>query len=726
MLRLGIIALLLVSTAHGKPLISNLIEPASYFTGRSAELEKLNAHLSQYNTSSIVGLTGIGKSQLIRKYAFENRGKYKLIWFFDCSLSLDRQFANLAREINIKLDNSQNLLPENENAKQAILNYITSNRDTLIVLDNIKIGNNDIIQDFNKFEHNAHIIFCSQDSKDLPHAIRLANLSEVDASILFDKIIDKRSFQEKKILNNLLKGYPLLIVQAAFLLKDNEYLTVEDYRKTFSDQKKNIDDHINMVLQNLSLSAKELLYMLVLIDNSFSRDCINRISPGINIEKIQELIRFGLISDAGLINNIQIFELHDMIKNSLLNIVKQSNIVSCIESTIASIHNSLPKSSLYRYKLFLADNTLFNAIEKLEHNAILYKLNFFNILTLTRHRLVFYVFSRNKVAMNLIQEWFESYKDQTHLNQAHNILNKVSYSECIFMLGLNEFIFKPNIEKGYEHITNAQSIIENIAGEPYLKISIYGQLAQYYVDVGDLKTAEQNLQKMVSLKTQYPEEELSLRLYHLMAAKIHLNTAQYDAALKEIEYCLNQEKNKSLLNNTFFTGTFLLQARIFNRIENYQKAREIGLRIKNLPNFKSHDNALRALTFIELSVAELGLANDNHLALAYAEQANEILNNKKNKNNHILLSRDTYLADAIIARANALSAMGDFQKAIEDYLVAEVIYYNKYTLNIKYIDDVRYMYYNAAKAGKHMKANTWTTYFCNKHLKYFGPSNKKT
>ena len=70
--------------------------------------------------------------------------------------------------------------------------------------------------------------------------------------------------------------------------------------------------------------------------------------------------------------------------------------------------------------------------------------------------------------------------------------------------------------------------------------------------------------------------------------------------------------------------------------------------------------------------------------------------------------------------------MGDFQKAIEDYLVAEVIYYNKYTLNIKYIDDVRYMYYNAAKAGKHMKANTWTTYFCNKHLKYFGPSNKKT
>ena len=135
------------------------------------------------------------------------------------------------------------------------------------------------------------------------------------------------------------------------------------------------------------------------------------------------------------------------------------------------------------------------------------------------------------------------------------------------MLGLNEFIFKPNIEKGYEHITNAQSIIENIAGEPHLKISIYGQLAQYYVDVGDLKTAEQNLQKMVSLKTQYPEEELSLRLYHLMAAKIHLNTAQYDAALKEIEYCLNQEKNKSLLNNTFFTGTFLLQARIFNRID---------------------------------------------------------------------------------------------------------------------------------------------------------------
>ena len=70
--------------------------------------------------------------------------------------------------------------------------------------------------------------------------------------------------------------------------------------------------------------------------------------------------------------------------------------------------------------------------------------------------------------------------------------------------------------------------------------------------------------------------------------------------------------------------------------------------------------------------------------------------------------------------------MGYFQKALEEYLLAEVIYYNKYKFNMKNIDDISYMYYNAALAGKSIETNVWFTQFRNKHLKYFGLSHKRS
>lgn len=727
MLRLFILLIFLLDTALASSLVTNLIEPVGYFSGRNEELKKLGAYLSQYKKASVVGLSGIGKSQLVRKYAYENKENYSLIWFFDSNLNLDRQFSALAREINAKNNNNHNLLlPEGENSKQAILDYISSKKNILIIFDNLKIAHNSIVHDFIKLEHNGHILFCSQDAETLPNVIKLANLSNIESSETIKKIITKRTEYEKQRLNEVLKGYPLLISQAAFLLNNDEYLTIEDYISSFHSNQKMIDDHVNIVLQNLSFLAKSLLYKLILIDQRFSWNCINRINEDTNIYYLQELTRFGLVNYVGLENNIKIFELHDAIKNSLLKNASPNSIVSNIESMITSVHNSLPKRSLIRYKLFLEDSTILNAIERLEQNAILYKVYFYNILTLTRHRLVFSIFSRDNNTLDLIHEWFQSYDYKSDPYKIQSVLHKVSYSECIFMLGLNDFIFKQNVEKGYEQIKLAQNIIEKLPGEENLKISIYGQLAQYYVDIGNLEDADASLKKMIVIKTEYPEIELSLRLYHLINAKIFLNNAQYEKALKEIELCLEQEKNKILLNNTFYTGTYLLQARIFSRMRNYQKAKEISLRIYKQPNFKNQDNDLIALTFIELSNAELGLNENSSVALNFAEQANEILRNNKSRNKDIVYSRDTYLADAIVARANVLSSIGNTQKALEEYLIAEVIYYNKYKLNMKNIDDVSYMYYNAALASKYIDNHVWFTKFRNKHLKYFGPNHKRS
>jgi hypothetical protein len=715
--------LIQLSTALANPIVSNLIEPVDYFSGRNDELKKIHIYLSKYKNASAVGFSGVGKSQIVRKYAFENKGAYELIWFIDCSLNLERQFTNLAREINIKLNKNENLLPENEDARSSILNYISSKKNILIVLDNLKIGQNEVIQDFINFEHNGHIIFCSQDSAGLPQIVRINNLPKNDVGNVLDKIIMNRTSKEKEALNNILKGYPLLIAQAALLLKDNEYLTVEDYKKIFYDQK-NIQDHINIALQNLSFQAKSLLYKLALMDNTFSRSCINMVDTGLNMENLQELIRFGLVSDAGLVNNVQTFEMHDIIKGALLD-SEEVNVIAIIKLMVAGINNFLPKSSTNRYKLFLDDSTLLNNIEALEQNAILHKVPFLDILALTRHRLIFFLFSRNETALDSIQKWFEDCND-IDFKKILNPADKVNYSECIFVFGLNDSILKQNKEKGYEKIKLAQNIMELVPGEQNFKVSIYGQLAQYYIGTGDLERAGYNLQKMQSLKKQYPEVELSLRLYYLVKTRIFLNTADYENALREINHYLEQEEAKALSNDTFLNSAYLLQAKILNCMKNYQKAKEIILRISNRVNFKVQEDDSIAITLAELSIAELGLNNDKALALDYAEQANDVFKKNKSRNQDILFSKNIYLARVMVTRANALSAMGKFQEAIEEYLIAETIYYNRYKLNMKNIDDVSYMYYNAAVTGKKMGANGWFKKFHNKHLKYFGRNHHRS
>lgn len=66
--------------------VFNLIVPVTYFVDHVAEIKLLKDYLKSHRKVSIVGLSGMGKTQIARMYAYENKEVYKLIWFFDCNL----------------------------------------------------------------------------------------------------------------------------------------------------------------------------------------------------------------------------------------------------------------------------------------------------------------------------------------------------------------------------------------------------------------------------------------------------------------------------------------------------------------------------------------------------------------------------------------------------------------------------------------------------------------
>jgi len=132
--------------AFANPKISNLITPVSYFVNHLHELHKLSNNLSKYRKTSLIGTSGIGKTQLARTYSYENNDKYNLIWFFDCNLDVNVGFVRLAKQLN-KINNA-NISVDAHLARQEVIGYLTNQKGWLLVFDNLKIGENHKVQDY--------------------------------------------------------------------------------------------------------------------------------------------------------------------------------------------------------------------------------------------------------------------------------------------------------------------------------------------------------------------------------------------------------------------------------------------------------------------------------------------------------------------------------------------------------------------------------------------------
>jgi ABC-type transport system involved in cytochrome bd biosynthesis fused ATPase/permease subunit len=139
--------------------ISNLITPVNYFVNHEKQRNVFKNSLSKHRQVSIVGTSGIGKTQFARMYAYDNKADYDIIWFFDCNLDLNEEFVKLAKQLNSikKTSISENITL----AKKEVISYFTYSTKWLLIFDNLKINENKKVQDFIDWEHNGNIIFCS-------------------------------------------------------------------------------------------------------------------------------------------------------------------------------------------------------------------------------------------------------------------------------------------------------------------------------------------------------------------------------------------------------------------------------------------------------------------------------------------------------------------------------------------------------------------------------------
>ncbi|WP_367364161.1 hypothetical protein [Candidatus Tisiphia endosymbiont of Nedyus quadrimaculatus] len=97
-----IMVLIIPYTSVAQVEISNLITPVNYFVDHVKQLTLAKNNLIKYRQTGFVGISGMGKTQLARMYAYEHKNNYDVIWFIDCNLDINEEFLKLAKSINEK------------------------------------------------------------------------------------------------------------------------------------------------------------------------------------------------------------------------------------------------------------------------------------------------------------------------------------------------------------------------------------------------------------------------------------------------------------------------------------------------------------------------------------------------------------------------------------------------------------------------------------------------
>jgi hypothetical protein len=713
-----------ISKAEIKTKVSNLVNPVDYFTGRDEEINILKGYLSEHGkTVAIVGMSGMGKTQLARQYSFNEGKKYNIIWFIDYGVDLNQQFLNLAKEINTHIcqNSSQCKIIEDVNhIKDNVISYLNSRKNWLLIFDNITINNSEKINSIIPQTHNGHIIICSQDKNNFDVILPLSTFKQEASERLVSKINSNFSKEQIAELTNMFSGYPILLAKGSIFLLNNKYLTVAEYKNIlkFIDTNSEIQKHIKLSIEKLSTEAKDLLLKIALINNrNFSKDFLIKLN-GNDSEKLTKnlyaLVRFALIEDKGLDTNNTRFEMHDVVKNTILNFNKAETIKGTISKMTRALDFVFPSKEIYQHHILLhRDDTVRSNLEILLQNAENYNSDIYEVLRLRKDLAFIYIDQLDYCKWKEMKKWLDIKESNNEIN-FHVMTNyqKLIYVSYIIYQGMYELFAVGNVEAANKYLYRALEIAKQIKANE-LQFTAFMQLAQIAVHSGDVETASINIMNAEQLVHHYGGE-FDLWLLCYVKARLLLLEGNYEAALKEVDRSI--EYMKHLPQDQFTAPPYLMKTRILLNLNRYEEAYKIANETYDQSKkFFNYDRRLQGRILTLLADAENSLKKSK-LALEHIILAKKLFKGGYYKYNDPL----TTMVESDIMVAN-----GNYYKAIELYRVVEQVFNERYKGNMK-VDVVSILYTKLAKAA--LKNNDMFLYkqFVYKHEHIFGINHFRT
>ena len=711
--------ILCVVNTYAEPHISNAISPINYFTGRDEQYVQINRSFSNgQKTLSLTGISGIGKTQLSRQYAQKNKHNYQIIWVFDGSDNINEQFMFLAKMINSTLCKNKNCsVSENVNeSKKSVIQYLTPQNKWLLIFDNLKINDNDKIQDIVNWEHNGHIIFCSQDLKDLPQPIKIPYLNTLESRELLSKIVHIKDFNDADLLVDMFDGFPILIVQSALFLNDNQYIDVIEYKNIFKKSDDKITVHIDTVSSYLNETARNLMYKIAMLNNhKISKNILKIISNGTSetSEDIYHLVRFGILIQSNN-DNIE-FEMHDLVKNAVLEKIDLSAKKAYANELLDKFNHMthLKKGSLYRYSTMVKDETMASNHEKLLANSEHYGADRYKIMELRKNLMDFYGINKDYTNCERMVSWLKEQEEKKALN-LYDMSDdqKASYCWYLALMGMYD---------DAKYFKKAKIVLGMLADYPRITTGVYDIMALTYIAHGKLLEAESLIPSIEQVNQENLGNVNENRLFYVKA-RMCLAQERYQDALDFINKFIKEEEDyvKSTAGNTYY----ITKAEILNRMQRYGESNAIILPLYVKEVAKGIDIIPMISILTQLSMSELGLGAIDK-SFKYMTIAKNLYNQELEKGSQEFTKHQDKLGDLLLLEGDILVAKGSYGDAIMVYKVAEKAYDKHFGLSTK-VYQLSIVYLKLAQTALMIQDNFLYKQYLNKHDNLFGTEHQRT
>jgi tetratricopeptide (TPR) repeat protein len=569
-----ILILLVSNFSFAVERVSNLITPVSYFVDHINQLQSIKENLDKYRKASVIGTSGIGKTQVVRTYAYDNIPNYDIIWFLDCNLDINDEFVKLAKALNTL--NKVGISEEKDLSKKEVIDYLSLQNNWLLVFDNLKINHNNKIKEFIDWDNNGNIIFSSQDGKQLPNSIKMTTFNDKDAGSLALNLLNDKNENDVNFLVNTFKGYPILIVQGAQLLNEVKGLNKEEYKAKIYPSLDKIKGNIEAAIDELSPSSVKLLGKIALLNNqNFSKQLLNIISDNLNNidDDIFQLSKFVLISCTEVDENNPIFEMHDIVAQKVLEINGDTKNKAYLEDIITKLTKALP-ATMHTGHIFRNAKTINDNLKIISNNHQKYRLNVNKLLPLYSSLLTNYINTLQYSEAEKILKWVqESESSKKFQLWSMSDENKYFYSRILSNIGGYYKHRFADWNKALVFYLKANQALEGVKGYDAIKCNVFYNLANVYISLGRMEDAEQEINKMQKMFDTEIVGKEEIGMLHLIRAKYYYYQGNDNKALEESDKDIEETLKTGIKpDDLFFTVSYMLRTGILNTLGKYKEA----------------------------------------------------------------------------------------------------------------------------------------------------------
>lgn len=199
------------------PSVWRMPNPNPYFVGRQFYFQQIEDFFKcEHYLCVIAGSPGYGKTQIAKRYAHQHYSEFDCVWWFDCSLSLEEQYADFAEEILLNYGEANTAKKVSTMAIKKIITEVskiirTKGLRVLLIFDNA--SGREILDQYVPFSHqgNVKVLMTTRNLNWGKNATPVRPFSKDEAVDFIRKTVLNKKIDEtqRTLLIESLKGYPL-------------------------------------------------------------------------------------------------------------------------------------------------------------------------------------------------------------------------------------------------------------------------------------------------------------------------------------------------------------------------------------------------------------------------------------------------------------------------------------------------------------------------------------